>query len=580
MTHWTLSPADDRAVDTLAVALGVPRPVARMLAVRGYADPAVATSFLDSGLGSLGDPFVLDGMQAAVDRLRRALAGGERIAIYGDYDADGVTSTVLLVRTLRALGATVEPFLPNRFDEGYGLSTDGLRRCIETIGPKLIVTADCGSCSGDAVRAAASEGVDTIVTDHHEIRGDLACPIVVNPKKSGDPSLSVLAGVGVAFKLAHALVKSLRVEGHAQAGGIDLRRFLDLVAVGTVADVAPLCGENRVLVRSGLNVLNGHPCAGLAALMERARVRMPADARQIGFIIGPRLNAAGRLSDVGPEEALALLMADTRSDAMPHADRLERANQERRRIEAQVLEQALEQAPAERDPPAVTVGREGWHVGTIGIVAARLCGRFRCPSAVIALESDGSGKGSCRSVEGVNIVDALSDCAEHLETYGGHAMAAGLRLKAGSLCAFREAFGLACRSRDTRGGERSPVRIDAWIGLDEANGELLAACRRCEPFGIGNPAPLWGARGLNRAGEVRVVGGEHLAFRLSDGRTTLPAIAFYKSDATIGDSGLEVAFRVAEDSYNGHNAIQLQVVAWKSGDGSDNLQEIPCAGRA
>jgi single-stranded-DNA-specific exonuclease len=537
-----------------------------MLVARGYTEPHSATAFLDSGLGSLGDPFTLDGMHDAVIRLRRAIAARERVAVYGDYDADGVTSTALLVRVFRALGADVKPFVPNRFDEGYGLSVDGMGRCIETIRPNLVLTADCGSCSTDAVEMAAGAGVDTVVTDHHEINSPLAGTIVVNPKRGKHASLVGLAGVGVAFKFAHALVKSLRADGNGAAMAADLRRYLDLVAVGTVADVAPLSGENRILVRAGLRTLNREPCVGIATLMERAGARKPVDARQISFVIGPRLNAAGRLSNVGPDEALALLMADSTAEAMPLADKLERANEERRKIESEVLDQALAQIGGDTGSAAVTVGREGWHVGTIGIVAARLCGRFNRPAAVIAMEPDGSGKGSCRSIEGVDVVRALAECDVHLDAYGGHAMAAGFRLKPGALRRFAEDFSTACRKQGDR-KTGAGLRIDSWIGLGDATPELVSACGRCEPFGVGNPIPLWAAKGVSLCGEPRVLAGKHLAFRLTDGSAALPAIAFNKGDATMGTGAVDVAFRVASDPYRGPDAVQLQVVAWRDSGG-------------
>jgi len=566
LTRWTLSPADDTVVDSLASAARLPRPVARMLVGRGYSDPASALAFLDRGLPSMGDPFALDGMQEAVTRLRRAVDRGERIAVYGDYDADGVTSTALLLRVFRALGASVEPFLPSRFDEGYGLSIAGVRKCIETTRPGLILTADCGSRSDEAVLAASHAGVDTIVTDHHELDGALAPTVVINPKRGADPDLACLAGVGVALKVCHAVLKAMRRDGDRRAETVDLRKYLDLVAVGTVADVAPLSGENRILVRAGLRTLNAQPCAGLAALMERAGIRMPVDSRQIGFVIGPRLNAAGRLANIGPDEALALLMADSVEQAMPAAEKLERANQERRKIESDVLDEALSQIGGNTGMAAVTVGGGGWHVGTIGIVAARLCGRFNRPAAVVSMEPDGSGKGSCRSVEGVDVVRALAECAEHLDAYGGHAMAAGFRLKAGALGGFAERFASACLKHGTRDAGTG-LRIDSWIGLRDATPELLTACGRCEPFGIGNPVPVWAVAGISLCGEPRVLGGKHLGFRVTDGDAAVPAIAFNKGDAVIGAGSVDLAFRVAADPYRGADAIQLQVVAWRDASG-------------
>jgi single-stranded-DNA-specific exonuclease len=389
---------------------------------------------------------------------------------------------------------------------------------------------------------------------------------VVNPKRGGDERLAPLAGVGVAFKLMHALVKTLRERGIEAARRVDLREYLDLVAVGTVADVALLTGENRILVRAGLERLNRMPSLGLRSLMRRAGIRPPVDARQLGFVIGPRLNAAGRLADVGPEESLALLLAVSAADADPVAERLEKANETRRRIEETVLNEALRQTDARSASPAIVVAGEGWHVGTIGIVAARLCARFGCPAAVIAWDDADQGKGSCRSTEGVNVVEALGSCDDLLEAFGGHAMAAGFRVRRERLAELTEGFRAACAEQIRRAPRERVLRLDGWLTGVEADLALVEGLGNCEPFGPGNREPVWGMREATVTGPVRVVGERHLRFgaRTDDG--TYAAIGFGMAESGIAEGmKLDLAFRLRRDPYAGPDALQLQIEAVRPG---------------
>jgi len=561
--RWEAVDADAAVSADIGRSCGIPLALARSLVARGFSTVQSADAYLAPRLDSMTDPFALDGMAAAVERIRKAVESGERIAIYGDYDADGVTSTALLVQVLTRLGGDVRPFLPNRFDEGYGLTEEGLDHCLADTQSRLVITADCGSGSAAAVRIAAARGVDVVVTDHHELHGEVAPGVaVVNPKRGADARLSPLAGVGVAFKLLHGLVKVMRDGGSERARALDLRESLDLVAVGTVADVALLTGENRTLVRAGLARLNRSPSVGLRALLRRASVRPPVDVRQLGFVVGPRLNAAGRLADVGPEESLSLLLAASDTEAAPFADRLEKANETRRRVEESVLSEALQQVSSGPPEGAVVAAGDGWHAGIIGIVAARLCSRFGCPTAVVSFDGEGQGRGSCRSTEGVNVVEALEVCGELLDTFGGHAMAAGFRIRRERLPAMAERFRAACGEQSRRTPRERVLRLDGWLGAGEAGRELMDGLERCEPFGPGNREPVWGMREATVAGPIRVVGERHVRFRACVGGETHGAIGFGMAEAGFAEGmTLDLAFRLRRDSYAGPGALQLQIEA-------------------
>jgi single-stranded-DNA-specific exonuclease len=443
--QWITVEVDETKARALAAEMEMPLPVAKVLVSRGIDSKAASEKFLNPRLSDLCDPFAMPGMVAAVARIWHAIDSQERITIYGDYDCDGVTSTALLVLVLEHLGATVSSFLPKRLEDGYGFTIGALGKVLEETQPSLIITADCGTRSADVVIDAAKQNVDVIITDHHE--GDnLTLPeavAVINPKFGGPDGVEELAGVGVAFKLCHALVKQAVADGREEASSIDLRDYLDLVAIGTVADVVPLTGENRTLVRHGLARLNDSSAArcGLQALIRVAGIRTRLDCYHLGFLIGPRLNAAGRLgsADVG----LELLMTEDPARARRLAGQLDASNRERKRIEETIIEDAATEIEATFDPEhsfGLVASRRGWHIGTIGIVAARIAGRFKRPVVVISIDDDGLGRASCRSINCVNLVHVLDQCADLLESYGGHNQAAGLRIREENVDAFRERF--------------------------------------------------------------------------------------------------------------------------------------------
>lgn len=554
-----IAPPDETVASGLARELSLPPPIARLLVSRGHTDGHAARNFLTPRLSAIGDPFALPDMDAAVERIWRALDAGERIVVFGDYDVDGISSTALLVQTLRRLNADVHPFLPLRIDEGYGLGLDALERCLAEYNPGLIVTVDCGTGSVDAVLEARQRGVDVIVTDHHQ-PGEQRAPAVavVNPKLGADESLHALAGVGVVFKLCHAIIKRGREMGRS-AANMDLRAYLDLVALGTIADIVPLVGENRILARHGLARIEDSESVGLQALKEVAGIKGQVDAYEVGFQIAPRLNAAGRLGDA--QQALALLLSEDAADSMRLAKMLDASNRERRDIEAATLEEALEELEARFDPArdmGLVVGREGWHPGVIGIVASRIVQHFHRPVVVVAVSEEG-GRGSCRSIDGVDVTAVLRSCAGHLAKFGGHTMAAGLELKPGQLDSFSEAFNAAAAEM-LNGRDLRPVqRIDAWLDLDDVDDALMSAMERMKPFGLGNVTPVWGARAVRVVGKPRTVGHGHLKLLVAAGNQQFDAMGWGMAGRTVPDGPLDMAFHIRRNVFMGREKLVLNI---------------------
>lgn len=559
--RWTTVPHDQTLAGRLAETTGLPPSACAVLAGRGYTDGEAVDAFLNPRLSSSSDPFDLPDMERAVARLRQALAEEEPVLVFGDYDVDGITSTALMVQVLSALGATVVPFLPHRVDDGYGLGVEPVERCVADHQPGLILTVDCGTNSVDAVDRARALGVDVIVTDHHE-PGEHIAPAcaVVNPKRLAVPNpLRDLAGVGVAFKVCHALLKDLRDNG-GDTRGVDLRRYLDLVAIGTIADMVPLAGENRVFARHGLLEMNRSERIGVEALKKVAGIQQAVDAYHIGFLLGPRLNAAGRLGTA--LSALELMCADDSERAAVIAEELDAANRERQQVEAQMVEEAMRMIDASFDPNqhfSVVAAQRDWHPGVVGIVASRLTQRYHRPAIVIAIDEDGVGRGSCRSVSAFNMVEGLTDCGAHLLRYGGHAMAAGLQIKEANVEAFRAHFNQAAQKRVALEDMRPEQRIDAWISLRDVDWRLIECLERMAPFGLGNPKPVWAVRRARLLGPPRIVGEKHVKMTVLEGNAKLDAIAFNMADREIPDGDMDMAFQLSRNVFRGRETIQMNV---------------------
>jgi single-stranded-DNA-specific exonuclease len=551
--RWVIAKPDSALAQTLSRELHLAVPLAQVLVNRGYRDAESAAQFLTPQLRQLGDPFDLPDMAAAVDRILAAIEKKERVVIYGDYDVDGVTSSALLQRVLQAAGATVANFLPHRMDEGYGLSADGVARCLKEHKPQLLIAVDCGTSSVREIADLNKHKVDTIVLDHHEPPQELPqCVALVNPKRVHNSPLGALASVGVSFKLAHALLKRDRQLSEK----IDLREHLDLVAVGTVADIVPLTGENRILVRAGLERLPHMQKIGLRALMDVADVPDKMSPYHIGFRIGPRLNAAGRLADA--MAALELMLTDDAVRAKELATLLDEHNAERQQIEKRITDEAIAMARTHEGNRVLVLAKDGWHIGVIGIVASRVLQTFYKPTVVIGIE-DGMGKGSCRSVTGFSIVGALQHCAPLLERFGGHEMAAGFSVKAGKIDELRRALNEFAATALKDEDLSRQVHIDAVVTLDDLDADFFEQLERLEPCGPENPTPLFVVEGVRLRGAPRVVGKNHLRFTVTDGDTTAQAIWWGKGDFKFPDGPFDVAFTPELNEFRGEESVQLKV---------------------
>ena len=549
-----LEPQEELLVATLAGELGCPPAVAGILARRGVDHPHGAADFLAPKLKRLSDPFLLPEMRAAVDRTLAAVDGKERIVLYGDYDVDGVTSLALLARMLRAYGATPGTFLPSRMDEGYGLSPEGVSRCVATSSPQLLIAVDCGTSSAAEIAALTAQGVDVVVIDHHECPATLPlCTALINPKRAdAGADFQYLCSAGLLFKFCHALLKTRAVPE------FDLREHLDLVALGTVADIVPLTGENRVLVQKGLEVMANTRWAGLRALMEVAAVGSPLTPGDVGFKLGPRLNASGRLGTA--QESLELLLTDDPERARALAQDLDTHNRERQRVEKATLTQA--EAQIDFDPArdaAIVVGAAGWHPGVLGIVAARVCRQHHRPTLVIGFDENGLGKGSGRGIAGFSMVEALGQCSHLLEKFGGHEMAAGLALRQENFEAFREAFKKSARAMLTDDDLVPRVKLDCEVALGEINLGFLAVHEHLQPFGMGNAQPLFLARGVHPSSEPLVLKEKHLRLTLGQNGSRQEAIFFNGAAEPLPRPPWDIAFRIERNEWRGRVSVQIQI---------------------
>ena len=531
--------------------------IARLLLRKGFRCAEEVNSFLRPRLSSLSDPFLLPQMHAAVSRILTALDRRERIVLFGDYDVDGVTSLALLAEMLRAYGGAPELFLPLRMEEGYGLSPESVERCVGQYRPQLLIAIDCGTSSVKEIADLRKRSVDVIVLDHHEPKSALpSCVAIVNPKTLDSP-FEYLCSVGIVFKLCHALLKTRPLPE------FDLKSKLDLVALGTVADIVPLCGENRVLVQRGAIQIAQTSRIGLRKLMQVAGVRPPILPEDIGYRLGPRLNAAGRLSTA--EKSLRLLLTDDDGEATALAAELDHQNRERQEVEKQIFEAAIEKIEEDRldlaRDAAIVVGARGWHPGVLGIVASRIARRYHRPTIVIGFDENGLGKGSGRSIEGLNLVEALSCCAEGLDKFGGHEMAAGLALREENFDLFAEGFRKAARELLSDEALQPCVRLDHELAFTELDMDFLRWHEMLQPFGNGNPQPLLLAREVEPVAPPRVVNEKHLILRLRQGNRHRRAVYFDGVTNPLPRAPWDIAFRIRADDYEGETLVAMQIEA-------------------
>ena len=535
--------------------------LACILAKMGLVEERQARQFLFPRLRDLRDPLEIGGMQQAVDRIFQAIDRHETIVLYGDYDVDGVTSVALLDRMLKAFGADVRSFLPHRIEEGYGLSEDGVQRCLALHSPNLLIALDCGTTAADRISEIEAGGVDVVVVDHHESKGRLpVCRAFVNPKIGS--SYHYLCTGGLVFKLCHALLRSRRLPD------FDLKKYLDLVALATIADLVPLIDENRTFVLHGLRQLEQTEWLGLQALMQVAGVMPPIRPAHVGFRIGPRLNAAGRVGVA--QDALELLLADDADKAFFLARSLDWQNRDRQSVEQKTLEEVLQQLARtfvpDRDA-AIVVGSRGWHPGVVGIVASRLTKQFHRPSVVIGFDDSGEGKGSGRSVPGLSMVKALEECGEYLLQFGGHEMAAGVRIGFDQLESFSAAFRAAARRMLSPDLLEPRLKLDAELTGQDINLKFLNCHDMLQPFGIGNPQPLFFIRRVAPASEPRLLKEKHRLFTLRHGSCLLSAIHFNGARFPLPEPPWDIAFYLEANNYQNRVQLQLHVEALRSADG-------------
>jgi len=564
MKIWQEKKCEGSLVAQLTDALRLHPAIASCLVSRGLDDIDVARSFLKPEMSQLSDPHDLPDMALAVERILRAITDHESIVIYGDYDVDGMTSTALMAAVITHLGGCVHPFLPDRIDEGYGLSLDGLKRCVADANPTLIITVDCGTNSCETVAKAKESGIDVVVTDHHEPAAETAPAwALVNPKRMDCEDIHMLAGVGVAFKTCQALIATAREQGMKTAMDLDVNQYLDLVALGTICDIVPLLNENRILAHFGLECLARTESVGLQALMEVAKIRGRISGYHVGFQLGPRLNAAGRMREA--DLALELLMTRDDQRARGLAQKLDTANKDRQKVEADILQEAKQLIEPSFDPEkdyGIVVAGEGWHPGVIGIVASRLCGYFRRPVVVIALNEDGTGRGSCRSIGNFDMLKGLERCAEYLEKWGGHSMAAGLDLKQDKLEALKKTFNEVAAD-ELSDQDLSPVqRIDGWIDLADIDWTFFHMMEAMGPFGASNPTPIWAAHNVRPKGKPRVVGKGHLRLAVMSENGELSGIGFGLGDREV-PALMDIAFRLHRNEFRGVESLEMQVQDFK-----------------
>jgi single-stranded-DNA-specific exonuclease len=570
--RWIHHPPAAAEVSALVAALGVSPVLAELLLRADQRDPEAAAAFLRPALARLGDPFLLKNLGRATARLRRALAAREQIVVLGDYDVDGVSSTALLVSILRRFGASPRFVVPRRMEDGYGLSRSAIDRALEPGRPDLFIALDCGTNSIEEVAHLRSLGIDVIVVDHHRSKEKpLEDGILINPHAHdlpGDEAWRQLCTVGLVFKLVHGLVKELRAENHPEAHAVKLRDYLDLVALGTVADLVPLREENRILASVGLRTLQEAARPGLRALMDVAGVRpgqdiMPVD---ISFRLGPRINASGRLADAAL--SVELILSQDQRFCRETARQLDSFNRERQDIERGITEEAERAIEADQlDRAGIVLYADGWHPGVVGIVAGRVTRKYHRPCIVLGNEG-ALAKGSGRSVDGINLVEVLGGCADLLSSWGGHPMAVGVAVEKAKLEAFRVRFAEGVRAWTGGRVVEPELELSAWLRPDDIDDRLMGELAQMHPFGQANPEPRFGLRGVVLRQRPEVFKGTHFRFAVeAAGGRRLHGVAWKMADR-LPPTGraVDLAVELAWNFFNDRKTIQLELIDWRSSE--------------
>ena len=562
---WKPRQSDDAVAEEISQAFDLHPIVAKIISNRGISSVEEARKYLFGTVADLYSPFLLNDMQSAVDRIMQAVAQNEKIIIYGDYDVDGLTSICLLSGVISSLHGECGYYLPNRITEGYGISTEGISRCAKQHA-KLIISVDCGINSRVEIEFARTLGIDVIVTDHHEPGENVPSGVaVINPKrKDSSYPFKNLAGIGVTFKLVEGIVQNAEKKGWIAPGDIDLEEMLDIVALGTVADVVPLLDENRILVKAGLSKLASTSKEGLKELKKLSNVdEGPIISYDIAFRLAPRLNAVGRLGSA--DIVLELLNSEDSREAFRLASVMEKNNSQRRKIEQEIFDEAM--AIIAIDPEmehnrAIVLYSKRWHQGVVGIVASRVAKAFYKPTIIIALEDD-EGKGSARSTEEFHILDGIAECADLLKNFGGHKLAAGFTISVDKIGDFYRKFQEIARHRRSDENMVPKIKTDIEVELNEITRDLISKLRVLEPLGQGNPQPVFVSRNLFMRCAPRVVGHNHLKMWFEDKDRVVDAIGFAMADRLSQISNTKIPYDIAYlpkiNTYRGESNIQLVI---------------------
>lgn len=566
--RWNYKPVHAESVAALARSLSTTEVVAELLVRAGVLEPG-ATRFLQPTLAGLSDPFALTNLEFAVDRLIKAIAGKERVMILGDYDVDGVCSTTLLVCLLRRLGLNPNYIVPRRADEGYGLTKPSIERALEKGRPDLFVALDCGTNSSAEVAFLREQGVDVIIVDHHRsTEPPAADAILINPHvypTPGDDPWRYLCTVGLVFKLIHGLLKKLRAANHPVALSIVLREDLDLVAMGTIADLVPLHGENRIFARHGLRMLAETRRPGLQALMRVSSIKpeqgvMPTD---ISFRLGPRINASGRLADAAL--SVDLLLSNDPDFCDQAARRLDDLNRERQDIERQITERAEKYVETHfHAASGLVLFDEDWHPGVVGIVAGRISRKYNRPTIVLGNEGT-LAKGSGRGISGFNLVEILGACAASLDSWGGHPMAVGVALSKEKLDAFRLQFDEVIRQKLGSADLAVGLELSGWLEAEQISERLMTELDQLHPFGMGNPEPIFGVRGIQIRHRPEVFKEQHFRFTGEDAMGRRISGVAWKMAERLPPTGvpLEMAVQLNWNHYGGRRTLQMELLDWR-----------------
>ncbi len=555
---WELRPTDGGVDFGEELNRQLPPLVRKLLAQRGISGRERAERFLRPRLADLGDPFEMKELDLAVERIFRAADAGEHVCIYGDYDVDGVSSVTLLHAILTAYGIRTSYFIPVRTKEGYGLSHEGIEHAMQACcgKPDLLITVDCGTSSVEEVAELNARGVDVVILDHHEAgtQGRPPAVAVVNAKLEEHSPFTYLCSAGVVFKLAHGMLKRRRL------ADFDLRNFLDIVAIATVADIVPLVEENRLLTRHGLRVMGRGGNVGLQALNEVTGLSREPNASYVSFRIGPRLNAAGRMDS--PMDALELLMTPCPDRARALAACLEAHNRARQQEEEKIRNEAtrmLEENFCPATDHVIVLGSRSWHPGVVGIVASLLMRRYHKPAFIISLDEQGIGKGSGRSVPGVSLVQAIHHCADTLISGGGHDMAAGLVIREEMIDAFRAAFDRYVQENIPAEKLKPVLLVDAEVSFRELTLELLDSYELLEPFGNSNPQPVFMSRGIMLTTAPRHLQGNHLRLSLRQGDCECCAMFFNGGNIPLPDPPWDIAFTIDRNNWKGRTSLSMSI---------------------